>query len=343
MKTQGFKLELITPCFCGGAEPDRQAEIRAPSIRGQLRWWFRTLGGFKSLSNESVTKQEAGIFGSIHGDQGNASRLIVRVKSEASGGLVSTLVKDTDGMDARVGTDRGYLLFPLRNNPKAVFDQPALPKFELHILWRGDPAIWNEIQALITVFGNLGALGFRSRRAMGVLAMSGSSMPLKDALDCFNKSHQLNVRALPASNANQAIKVLAGWLKSWRSHGRTGNNTAEISMPGFKYAKQDHDMAAARAPGQAFRPPLGLPIVSKYGDWNWNKGTKEQPKGRFASPVLLRPHRDSQGKWHALVIFVDAHRWPEGKQVYLNGEPRDVSLDLYEAMKKDGCLSDFLT
>lgn len=58
-------------------------------------------------------------------------------------------------------------------------------------------------------------------------------------------------------------------------------------------------------------------------------------EGRFASPVLLRPHRDADGKWRALVIFVDAHRWPEGKPVFLNGQPRNVSLDLYDAMKND--------
>lgn len=68
MKSETFHLELITPCFCGGAEPEKQAEIRAPSIRGQLRWWFRTLGGFKSLAPMPVHEQEAMVFGSTAGD-----------------------------------------------------------------------------------------------------------------------------------------------------------------------------------------------------------------------------------------------------------------------------------
>lgn len=62
---------------------------------------------------------------------------------------------------------------------------------------------------------------------------------------------------------------------------------------------------------------------------------------RHESPVLLRPHRDATGQWHALVIFVDAHRWPEGKPVFLNGQPRRVSLDLYNAMKADPRLKQF--
>ena len=69
MNTETFHLELITPCFCGGAETERRAEIRAPSIRGQIRWWFRTMGGFKSLDARGmpVRDQEAMIFGSMAG------------------------------------------------------------------------------------------------------------------------------------------------------------------------------------------------------------------------------------------------------------------------------------
>ncbi|MCZ7641232.1 MAG: type III-B CRISPR module RAMP protein Cmr1 [Verrucomicrobia bacterium] len=84
MNTDTFLLELITPCFCGGAEPEQQAEIRAPSIRGQLRWWFRTLGGFKSLAPMSVREQEAMIFGTTAGDEGQAGRLTIRPRFTAT-------------------------------------------------------------------------------------------------------------------------------------------------------------------------------------------------------------------------------------------------------------------
>jgi len=42
-----------------------------------------------------------------------------------------------------------------------------------------------------------------------------------------------------------------------------------------------------------------------------------------------------------LVIFVDAHAWAEDQSVYLNGQPRTVSLDLYDAMKADPKLAPF--
>jgi len=350
MKTEAFHFEVITPCFCGGAEPDKQAEIRAPSIRGQLRWWFRTLGGFKSLAGKSVREQEAMLFGSVSGNEGRASQLIVRVKGHSGVGLVSSQVKDSDAMNARVGTARGYLLFPLRIKPRAVFDQPQLPGFDLHLVWRGNPSLWRDIQALVTVFGNFGALGLRSRRAMGALAISKAPISLNESLACFADESSLTVRAMPAMDGSDAISVLANWLKSWRAHGSSGNNAVAKTYPGFSFAKHDHDSGVDHSNRKTYRPAIGLPIVQRYSgggtsNWEFGAGGTKESKGRFASPVILRPHRavDASGKlgWHALVIFVDAHKWPTGKPVFLNGQPRAVSLDLYEAMKNDPRLLSF--
>lgn len=339
MKIETFRIETITPCFCGGAEPDKQAEIRAPSIRGQLRWWFRTLGGFESLNRKGmgVRDQEAMIFGSIRDDSGTASLLTVRV----SGLAPSKDVVDDNGMDARPGSDRGYLLFPLRGKPRAVFNPAAAtgksaPAFNLQLMWRGHADLWPDLRALVSVLANLGALGFRSRRAMGALACQSEIPTLADSLKRFADPASVKISFLAARNAPDSISVLARWLKSWRSYGRTGKNDVEKTSLGFPYAKNDHDIAASRAPGPAFRPALGLPILSKYGEWS------ESPaKGRFASPVLLRPHRDRTGAWHALIIFVDAHRWPENKAVYLHGQKRAVSTELYQAMKADSRLQEY--
>jgi CRISPR type III-B/RAMP module RAMP protein Cmr1 len=359
MNKETFQFEIITPCFCGGAEPNKQAEIRAPSIRGQLRWWFRTLGGFQSLANRgmNVREQEQLIFGSTAGGGGRAGRLIVRV----SGLRPSADLVDDVAMNAKPGSERGFLLFPLRaekvgtpqerRRDRGVFNKSAVAgtTFSLHLLWRGEAAAWEDIRALVSVFGHLGALGFRSRRAMGALAFRSVAPPVAIVLERFRTPGVVMVRQLTAQGPSDAISVLARWLRSWRSHGRTGNNAGERAMPGYAYAKRDHDMAASGAPGAAFRPALGLPILSKYGEWNetFDEGkARRNPRykgeGRFASPVLLRPHRDAQGKWHALVVFVDAHQWPAAKRVYLNGHERNVSLDLYEAMKNDERLKDFL-
>src|SRR5437773_6635697 len=220
MKTQQFTLEVITPCFSGGAEPEKMAEIRAASVRGQLRWWFRALGGFQSLAPASVSAQEACLFGSVAGS-GSASKLIVRVRAPLGGPVVSRTIKGASELNASVGSDRGYLLFPLRNRAKALFEAQSSTAFELHLVWKGPHHLWDDILALVSVFGSLGSLGFRSRRAMGALALKDSLMPLSQALARFTGRHQIHVRSLGAKNRDDAIIVLAGWLKGRRAHGRT--------------------------------------------------------------------------------------------------------------------------
>src|SRR5215218_8971789 len=63
MLRQTFQVEIVTPCFLGGAR-DR-AEWRGASIRGQLRWWFRAVAGARFAGDlDQVRAAEEEIFGS---------------------------------------------------------------------------------------------------------------------------------------------------------------------------------------------------------------------------------------------------------------------------------------
>ena len=74
--TKNFKITFITPCFCRGADCSEKGapEIRPASIRGQLRWWFRALGG--------APVDERDIFGGIAGKDPKASNVVVRVRMD---------------------------------------------------------------------------------------------------------------------------------------------------------------------------------------------------------------------------------------------------------------------
>ena len=381
MIRQSYSFEVITPCFCGGAKPDEQAEIRPASIRGQLRWWFRLLGGFRSLSEAGMAlrQQENLIFGTTAGGEGSAGKLAVRVSVRPGLDLnasESHLVPET----------QRYLLFPLQHVHRM---KSAVGQFTLDLHWSGENSRADDLAALVTVFGNLGSLGFRSRRAMGALALSGFPYPLGDALRHFKSWEETDTTKLPIrlfqlnaprplGSAPECITELARWLQSWRQHGQMNRfwdkrtnrwvliSTAQMAQhrgqAGFRYARRDHNEglevqgtgaskpdpeSPVGVPGTTFRPALGLPIVQFFSSlggvrpiprhtatvkWEFNNTTD---KGRFASPVLLRPHHAADDTWHALVIFVDAMQWPAGHKVFLNGTSRNVSLDLYEEMKKD--------
>lgn len=397
MYTETFHLELITPCFCGGAEPDKHAEIRVPSIRGQLRWWFRTLGGFKSFApqGKSLREQEAYVFGITAADKGQAGHLLLRLNSPQP----ASERANADDLGAVMTTPLGYALFPLR--PTATNDGKRGmiaegTQFRIEILWRGDPELWHSVRALIAVWAHLGGLGFRSRRAFGALCMLSPCIPLEEALNHFATPDKVVIHELQVSGLagwRQVAEHLLEWYRSWRQHGQmhrrwdkkhncwinipTQQQMESRKQPGFKFARRDHneglDVQGTGAPnpdpenphgspGVTFRPALGLPIIQYFSslgnqhgplprtratvnwDWGWSP-QKEKGEGRFASPILLRPYRDAAGTWHALVIFVDAHAWPEGKEVHLScdkrHETRRVSLELYHAMKTDPRLKPF--
>lgn len=60
MKTVTFECELITPMFLSGAN-GQTPELRPPSIKGLMRFWWRTVNGHFAL--DKLKKKESEIFG----------------------------------------------------------------------------------------------------------------------------------------------------------------------------------------------------------------------------------------------------------------------------------------
>ncbi|MEM4203918.1 MAG: type III-B CRISPR module RAMP protein Cmr1, partial [Candidatus Methanomethylicaceae archaeon] len=94
----------VTPVFLAGADPRTSVELRSPSFRGALRFWFRALlGGVLGDNPEEIFKREREVFGST--DYG--SPVIVRVQHPAFQPLpYSDLTVNKAGL--------AYLLFSAR-------------------------------------------------------------------------------------------------------------------------------------------------------------------------------------------------------------------------------------
>lgn len=181
MKT--YHVEIITPCFCSGADQSR-AEIRVPSIRGQLRWWFRALGG--------TAEEEKAVFGGVHALQGEkreesakSSALVVRVSDVIKG-------KPWIPFSMNMGTPGAYIWYFAsvsgdkhrwwRTPPQRARGQPPRPgqsnpdghlppgtTFDLHIGVRRplDPSLQRKCDAALEAYLRFGALGMRATRCLG--------------------------------------------------------------------------------------------------------------------------------------------------------------------------------
>jgi RAMP superfamily len=58
-----LELETLTPAFLSGAD-QKEADLRAASVRGLLRWWWRAAVGHEYPSPEELSQREAVLFGS---------------------------------------------------------------------------------------------------------------------------------------------------------------------------------------------------------------------------------------------------------------------------------------
>ena len=151
-------ITFITPCFCRGADcSDNGApEIRSASIRGQLHWWFRAIGG---------TEQEKAVFGSIH-NGAKASPLIVRVKYDS---VPKTVTEPT----LPHKTDR-----PAKKQAIA----PGV-SFELRISTRLgglSPNLEEKFRQALKAWLHFGALGLRATRGGGNFTWDGAPKTLDD-------------------------------------------------------------------------------------------------------------------------------------------------------------------
>jgi hypothetical protein len=158
MTKMEFNIQFITPCFCAGAD-QTNAELRASAVRGQLRWWFRALGG--------TPEQEDEAFGSVHQPEPTASSVLVRVVARPSGGDKDwfTRIKST-GVDSKT-----YLLGFFCGNRLQPPGAGALPpgsnaKVSLLIRQPLSPNLSHPIR----MFFSIGALGYRATRCAGAFA-----------------------------------------------------------------------------------------------------------------------------------------------------------------------------
>jgi len=95
-----LKLRIVTPMFISGADQQEHAELREPSIKGLLRFWYRVI-------YPNNPESEARIFGGQGKGQGQ-SRVLLRISNK-------TLISGTKGDQCWEGTKTAYLGYGVIN------------------------------------------------------------------------------------------------------------------------------------------------------------------------------------------------------------------------------------
>lgn len=202
MNRETIEVELVTPCFLAGAAG--QAEWRAASIRGQLRWWFRAVaGGLWEGDLERVRREEARLFGSTE----RGALLTVRALAGPGSATIQSLgTRRTAAQLAAMWSDNSEetskrLKILRRDNGQEALSNPieylgygaagARPSFaaggtaSFELLWRSGPMSEEDRQVFedaLRAWLHLGGIGAKSRKGFGSLQRKEKAPASRDGL-----------------------------------------------------------------------------------------------------------------------------------------------------------------
>lgn len=193
-------LQVTTPVFNGGADPDgaagfrpdHEAGVRVASVRGAMRFWFRALAGtVTGLDVRLLAALERRVFGGIadqrtHGEAAVPSPLILRIPEPPRPSLDSSFLRGTEGRWLSYLLGLG-LMKPEKGGGARLLRPCVLPgaetSFEMMVRFRHDRSTADETRQAIEAlaFASLwlactyGGVGARTRRGLGGLRIVGAS------------------------------------------------------------------------------------------------------------------------------------------------------------------------
>ncbi|MDG6998834.1 MAG: type III-B CRISPR module RAMP protein Cmr1 [Nitrososphaerota archaeon] len=337
MKTVSLECEVVTPMFTGGPDPKEGfPEIRAASLKGCLRFWYRAFGMGSSA-------EERRIFGSSDG-----GRSKVRIKvAEADMSLINQREDFSrtpgicylgygvidKGKTVRKGFDAGS-----RFNLRLTFDDTLGAADSLSIMH----ALW--------AFFMLGGLGSRTRKGFGAIRVTNvvkddisglkwsfdSRAAFKQALMDFIRDSSAarelpgytrwsrNARCILGPQQDECLPALNEFGKEFLAFRSAKNPACDTT------ALDDHDsMIEFIKTGQL----RAIPLRAKFGlphNYYFSRsiGAKaevntledEGKLGRRASPLMIHLQQFEDGKCSMVVTFLPAKFLPANRDVLVSSQ-----------------------
>ena len=350
METISATYRVTTPLFCGGADPQKPAELRLPSFKGVLRFWWRALAWSRFEGKLGEIKQaENELFGSAAKGQG---RVVMRFENPTKPQALPPKELLQDPNTGRiVGSGARYLGYGLMSR----FCLKAPFEFTVILMMKGlrhDAA--HLLLDALKVVGLLGGMGARSRKGYGSLNLvkldhagwvaPGSIEQLQDAArqalgkelgkssfpqyTAFSTSSRfMAIAAQSGQSPLQLLDLVGKEMLRYRSWGRQGKILTGVNSE--KIFRDDHDLMKQRPEQRQTHPrriAFGLPH-------NYGKNTRDQVTpgssglDRRASPLFIHIH-DCAGVPAALVTFLPSRFLPrrDNKPPTVNVGGKEVDL-----------------
>lgn len=312
-----YACSVITPMFGGGAkagEVGREFPVRAPSIRGQLRFWWRLLHGVRGLRGNALKEKECALWGGVFaassdGDKAalqHASRVGVFIKEGAGQSVVLKPVKDAQ-----------YALFQFRDK------SGVLPEFDFDLGVVCEPQLCSELkeqlERSLRAWANFGGVGARTRRGCGAVFCPELAFENEEEARALAVSCGLRVwtKECDSKQSIVAWKEAVGCLREFRQGKDVGRNGTrgrsrwpEADTIRKLTGQCDPRHEAVYPPDHPYgfpRAVFGMPIGFRFKTSGDPKSCQQLlPVGaqRMSSPVILRPLRLKDGRVLSMAVFL---------------------------------------
>jgi CRISPR-associated protein Cmr1 len=274
------RMEVVTPILGGGVQTrsvDEVDVIRAPSVRGHLRFWWRALYAAQCASVEELYKRESALWGRAATDDGGRSAVEIRVRVERAGGTDNTGIRLYPGQGQQA-TPGAYALWPARgetrtNTPTAPRRQPGT-QFQLTLKVAGSATDEAEVRNALRAWILFGGYGGRTRRGLGSLKVIGNVngwLPTAATREALTSLFGVDVFTAPTRTPGDV-----SWFGGAAIHvGRADRNaqtawtTALDWLKEFRQGTTDHQQL-----GRAREPETGKPQPNRPSISNWPEADK---------------------------------------------------------------------
>jgi len=353
------EVETITPLFLAGADPRGVPELRAPSVRGALRYWLRALlgGVLGDQDLNALRKAEAQVFGSTD----RASPVVVRVHHDPASPIgYSRLTRNRAGV--------AYLFFGARRFGGDPERQAFPSGFRFGCQLDGRAGVQDENEkalqaatASLWLLTHLGSLGMRARRGGGSLqgvstdGNDSSLLPLvseaqtakelqetlQDGLHRLREwaSITFNGSLTPSLQSPPAFDVLhpkgcsihivhrefSDWADALDAFGQAMQRFRNRREPDYSNVKAVVQGRGQLQPVQ--RAAFGLPIGFSYRSLGQRATLEGERHDRRASPLRVRVTRLANGRCVLVLTHFRSSLLPPGERLQLKGRGHPKKAD----------------
>ncbi|RMG35559.1 MAG: type III-B CRISPR module RAMP protein Cmr1 [Planctomycetota bacterium] len=346
---------IVTPMFCAGAD-QQSAELRLPSFKGALRFWWRTLMWGKVNDHNELRRREADLFGSSDAGTGQSKVRLRICSSQLAAPVNPPSVFENGTLPGAHYLGYGVMeAFGSRKKGTRAgqLTRAMIPSGEFSVECRLSASATrdqlDEVRKALILLGTVGGLGAKSRKGFGSITITELQNPgppidlttppqdrLKNLLrpnpeaddwpawTAWSKHSRL---LIATANCKRAVELLDRlgreevFFRSWGHEGMVFGQPAERNFPHDYYLWKRRPVE----PKYPYRLAFGLP--HNYGKKPEDLVHPEQ-HDRRASPLFI--HIDQQDAKHppvAVLAFLPSQLLPRNEDVMAFGAPVNLATD----------------